>query len=54
MVHGSSAAVMSVWSSLQRKSNERDPFLGGEQDRLYGIDDDDGGEVGGEQESDSD
>jgi NhaP-type Na+/H+ or K+/H+ antiporter len=56
MLHGSSAAVMSVWSSLRRKSKERDPLLGGEQDRLYSMDDDDDddGEVGGEQESDSD
>ena len=47
---------MNVCSSPQRKSKERDPLHGGEQDRLYGMydDDDDGGEVSGEQESDSD
>lgn len=54
MVHGSSAAVMSLWSSLGRRSKERDPLLGGEQDRLYGMHSDGGGEAGGEHESDSD
>ena len=37
MVHGSSAAIMSVVSSLWRPQKERHPLLGGEQDRLYGM-----------------
>ena len=41
MVHGFSAAVMSVVSSLTKHPKERDPLLGGEQDRLYGMQDDD-------------
>lgn len=37
MVHGCSAAVMSVVSSLVRRPKERAPLLGGEQERLYGM-----------------
>lgn len=52
MVHGCSAAVMSVVSSLARHTKERDPLLGGEQERLYGMQDDNPEEH--EEETDSD
>jgi hypothetical protein len=53
MVHGCSAAVMSVVGSLARKPKERDPLLGGEQERLYGMQDDSPEENEEETESDS-
>lgn len=53
MVHGCSAAVMSVVSSLVRQPKERDPLLGGEQDRLYGMQDDQVEENDDEADSDN-
>lgn len=53
MVHGCSAAVMSIVGSLARRPKERDPLLGGEQDRLYGMQDDEAA-VGESDESDDD
>jgi NhaP-type Na+/H+ or K+/H+ antiporter len=41
MVHGCSAAVMSVVGSLARRPKDRDPLLGGERERLYGMQEDD-------------
>ena len=41
LVHGVSALVMSVWGHFARSPKERDPLLGGEQDRLYGMADQD-------------
>lgn len=37
MVHGLSAAVMSVASHFSRKEDERKPLIGAETDRLYGM-----------------
>lgn len=42
MVHGFSAAVMSVWGHLARDPKRRSSTVGGEDERLYGMDGDDG------------
>jgi sodium/hydrogen antiporter len=54
MVHGFSALVMSIYGHFSRPEKERAPLLGGEQDRLYGMANEDGEFTGSEVEQDSD
>ncbi|KAJ9650725.1 hypothetical protein H2198_009974 [Neophaeococcomyces mojaviensis] len=41
MIHGFSAAVMSLWGHLARHPKRRASTVGGEQERLYGMETDD-------------
>jgi hypothetical protein len=38
MVHGLSPIVMSIIGHFSRQPKERAPLLGGEEDRMYGMD----------------
>ena len=54
MVHGFSAIVMSLYGHFSRPEKERAPLLGGEQERLYGMANEDGEFSGTEADEETD